>query len=276
MIAAVLPPPLEPPPSRSRASGSRRSTCRAAPGVRRRLVRRARPARRRRGRVPAVHADDHRAGDGRRTRDLRRAEEDRRGRDRRATATRSQARIDAHGLHARRGARARSATPVDIAPNATRSTSTSSAARRPTARASTPSPRSCTATGTRRRATAERSTATLDAARLAARPDRRHPGRPRSSSMQFARGDHDPDRRGRRAGAGRLAAARSCTSATTTCRCSGSEDMTMDATDRYTIISADAHAGLPCEEYRPVSRRAATTTRSTSSSPSARRTATSR
>ena len=21
--------------------------------------------------------------------------------------------------------------------------------------------------------------------------------------------------------------------------------------DRYTIISADAHAGLPCEEYRP-------------------------
>ena len=25
----------------------------------------------------------------------------------------------------------------------------------------------------------------------------------------------------------------------------------MKETDRYTIISADAHAGLPCEEYRP-------------------------
>ena len=25
----------------------------------------------------------------------------------------------------------------------------------------------------------------------------------------------------------------------------------MRADERYTIISADAHAGLPCEEYRP-------------------------
>ena len=25
----------------------------------------------------------------------------------------------------------------------------------------------------------------------------------------------------------------------------------MNPTDRYLIISADAHAGLPCEDYRP-------------------------
>ena len=46
--------------------------------------------------------------------------------------------------------------------------------------------------------------------------------------------------------------------------------------DRYTIISADAHAGLPCEEYRPVPRRRLPRRSSTSSSPSATRTATSR
>src|SRR3954454_9014746 len=38
-----------------------------------------------------------------------------------------------------------------------------------------------------------------------------------------------------------------CTSATTISPCSGS-DMT---SDRYVVISADAHAGLPCEQYRP-------------------------
>ena len=59
-------------PVRDRRHGHRH------PGVRRGLVRRARPARQRRRRVRAVHADDHRAGDGRRPRDLRRAEEDRR------------------------------------------------------------------------------------------------------------------------------------------------------------------------------------------------------
>src|SRR5215468_1973596 len=39
-----------------------------------------------------------------------------------------------------------------------------------------------------------------------------------------------------------------CISATTTCRCS---ERSSAVSDRYLIISADAHAGLPCEEYRP-------------------------
>ena len=45
------------------------------------------------------------------------------------------------------------------------------------------------------------------AARLAARPDRRHPGRPRSCRCSSREVDDDADRRGRRARAGRLAAA---------------------------------------------------------------------
>ena len=68
------------------------------------LVRRARPARHAGGRVRAVHADDHRAGDDRRARDLRRAEEDRRGRDRRRRRPGARAHR-AHGLPARRGPR---------------------------------------------------------------------------------------------------------------------------------------------------------------------------
>ena len=79
------------------------------PGVRRRLVRRAGPPRRRRGRVPALHADDDRAGDDRRPRDLRRAEEDRRGGDRRRRRPDRTPRIERMGFplaevrgHARR------------------------------------------------------------------------------------------------------------------------------------------------------------------------------
>ena len=48
-----------------------------------------------------------------------------------------------------------------------------------------------------------------------------------------------------------------------------------EVSDPYTIISADAHAGLPCEEYRPYLD-SATSRSSTPSSRSARRTATSR
>ena len=45
--------------------------------------------------------------------------------------------------------------------------------------------------------------------------------------------------------------------------------------DRYLIISADAHAGLPCEEYRPYLDARVPPRSSTSSWPSARPTATS-
>ena len=50
----------------------------------------------------------------------------------------------------------------------------------------------------------------------------------------------------------------------------------MNADDRYLIISADAHAGLPCEEYRPYLDTRVSRARSTTSSPSGRPTATSR
>ena len=115
VIRAVLPPPLEPSepigahPVRDRRHGH------GHPGVRCRMVRRAGAPRERRGRVRAVHADDHRAGDGRRPRDVRRAEEDRERLDRRRRRRRARA-VRAHGLPARGGAAARSATPIDIPP----------------------------------------------------------------------------------------------------------------------------------------------------------------
>ena len=115
VIRAVLPPPLEPQraarahPLRDRQHGHRH------PGVRRRLVRRARPARKRRGRVRAVHADDDRAGDGRRARDLRRAEEDRRRSRSTSTATSCTPTSSAWASRSPRCA-ARSATPIDIPP----------------------------------------------------------------------------------------------------------------------------------------------------------------
>ena len=79
----------------------------------------------------------------------------RRDRRRRRPAARA---LRAHGLPARRGAR-HARRRRSTFPRATRSTSTSRSARRPTARASTPSPRSCTCAGTKKRATVARSTA---------------------------------------------------------------------------------------------------------------------
>ena len=76
---------------------------------------RARHGQRRR-RVRAVHADDHRAGDGRRPRDLRRAEEDRRASTIDVDGDHVHAPLRPHGLPARRVSTARSATPIDIAP----------------------------------------------------------------------------------------------------------------------------------------------------------------
>ena len=137
------------------------------------------------GRVPAVHADDHRAGDDRRARDLRRAEEDRRGGDRRRRR-RGRTRASSAWASRSREVRGTLGDPIDIAPKrqdrlllqvqpvAGRQGLRHRARARPRA------------TGTRRRATAARSTATLDAARLAARPDRRHPGRPDRRRLQFA------------------------------------------------------------------------------------------
>ena len=68
-IAQVLPRPLEPSGHRPAAHRRGRHGDRAAL-LRGRLVRGAGPARRRRGRVRAVHAHDHRAGHDRRARDL--------------------------------------------------------------------------------------------------------------------------------------------------------------------------------------------------------------
>ena len=159
----------------------------------------------------------------------------------------------------------------------TRSTSTSRSARRPTARASTPSPRSCTCAGTKRRATAARSTATLDAARLAARSDRRHPGR--AHRLDAVRAGRRPRSTVKSSSGSRpTGCSPTCTSATTTCRCSARRTRSERhaETTRYTIISADAHAGLPVRGVPAVPRHALPPRSSTSSSPSGRRTATSR
>ena len=108
-----------------------------------------------RRRVPAAHADDDRAGDGRRTRDVRRTEEDRRG-ARDARRRRRRRRHRAHGLHAGRDPRAASSRRCRSRPSARRPTSTSSSCPRPTATASTTIPRSSTATSGRRHRLLER------------------------------------------------------------------------------------------------------------------------
>ena len=146
-IAAVLPRPLEPsdPTARLRIAVVDMGT--GLQTVRGGLVRRPGPARGDRGRVRAVHAHDHRAGHGRRPRDLRRAQEDRRG-----GAGRGGRDADGphrpDGFHGGRGGRARSG-PSGPATRSTSSTSTSSSSPTRRARASRAIPPSSTAAATR-------------------------------------------------------------------------------------------------------------------------------
>ena len=252
VIAAVLPPPLVPP-----AEPLVRITITTVemPGgyvVRCRLVRGARRARGRRGRVPAPHADDDRAGDGRRARDVRRAEEDRRGARRRATATRSRACIARMGftLVEIRGPRRRDA--AGAARTHEDRLLLQVPARARTATASTTIPRSSTATSARRRGCSSASTATsCSRTRRSIRSPTSRCGASSTSTGASARRS-SPARSTRAVPAewllpfvhqryddlSVLGKGRTRTD-------------TVDATDRYLIISADCHAGLPCEEYRP-------------------------
>ena len=179
VIRAVLPPPLEPSEPLARIRFATVDMGTGIPvfgagwfGVRARHGKR-------RGRVPAVHADDHRAGDDRRARDLRRAQEDRRRW--RSTSTATTMHAHASSAWASRSPRctARSATPIEIPPQrqgrlllqvqpVARRQGLRHRAR---ARARAPPRRSARRPRDRRHAHAQR---------VAARPDRRHPGRARS------------------------------------------------------------------------------------------------
>ena len=149
-LAAVLPPPLEPTGDAAReghvATGRHRPAGLPPFGAGTFSVQA-----RHEGTVgwyPLRHADDHRAVGHRRPRDLRRAEEARPRSRSSATATGSRGTIARLGTTfvevAGTRRRRRSRPPTAPAP-----TSTSSSCPRPTARASTPSRRSSTATATR-------------------------------------------------------------------------------------------------------------------------------
>ena len=193
--------------------------------VRRRHVRGAGAPRGHRRQLPARDADDHRAVGGRRSGDVRRAEEARRGRRSSATATDPWAARSSAGSHASARRSSRS-----TAPSARRSTVDRRRAHRlllqvpprPTARASTADPcaRLLPPRGDDRgrlfdvdgelilRESRFDPVADLPVRRIVA-----HDARPSASSMQ--RGEIV------QSGAGRVAAARSSISATTTCRPSG-------------------------------------------------------
>ena len=90
VVAAVLPPPLEPTDQPLvRVSVATVDLGEGPAALRCRDLRRAGPPRGHRGQLPAGHADDHRAVGDRRARDLRRAEEAGAGRAESATATAS-------------------------------------------------------------------------------------------------------------------------------------------------------------------------------------------
>ena len=105
-IAAVLPRPLEPAAPTARLRIAVVDMGNGIADLRCRLVRRPGPARPGRGRVRPLHADEHRAGDDRRTRDVRRAEEDRPAVTSTSTATRSSAQVVPDGVEGGRGVRA--------------------------------------------------------------------------------------------------------------------------------------------------------------------------
>ena len=90
-----------------------------------------------------------------------------------------------------------------------------------------------------------------DAARLAARPDRRHPGRP--DRLDAVRAGRDDASTARSSSAfPPTGCCRTCTSVTTTCPCSGKRRTEHDSERAATRSSRPTRTpGCPCEEYRP-------------------------
>ena len=127
-----------------------------------------------------------------------------------------------HGLPARRGGGHARRADRDPGPRQGRLL-LQDAARRPTARASTPSPRSCTCAGTKRRATVAAIDGTSHAARVAAR-SRSSTSRSGASCRCSSRRSRPPSTAKWWSGCPPTGSCRTCTSATTTSRSSGSKD----------------------------------------------------
>ena len=179
--------------------------------------------------------------------------------------------LRAHGLPARRGAgHARRADRHPAARQGRLLLQVQPVARRQglrhraRARARTPARRGARRSGDRRHA---------HAARLAARPDRRHPGRARSCRCSSRRSR--PPRRARWSSAcPPTGSCRTCTSATTTSRCSGRRTE-RDERPLHDHLRRRARRACRARSTGRTSTRG-TTRRSTSSSPNAKRTATCR